>query len=66
MVVQYIREQAWWRLDSPGPSPVRVARSVVALLDAAACIAEIPENPSDPPHSNPIQSLLNGAGSRFC
>ena len=47
MVVQYIREQAWWRLDSPGPNPIRVARSVVALLDAAACIAEIPENHPD-------------------
>jgi hypothetical protein len=47
MVVQYIRAQAWWRLDTPGPNPIRVARSVVALLDAAACIAEIPENHPD-------------------
>jgi hypothetical protein len=47
MVVQYVRAQAWWRLDSPGPNPIRVARSVVALLDAAACITEIPENHPD-------------------
>jgi hypothetical protein len=47
MVTQYIREQAWWRLDSPGPSAVRVARSVVALLDAAACIDELPEDHPD-------------------
>jgi len=44
MVTQYIRAQAWWRLDSPGPSAIRVARSVVALLDAAACIDELPED----------------------
>jgi hypothetical protein len=47
MVTQYIREQAWWRLDSPGLNAVRVARSVVALLDAAACIAELPDNHPD-------------------
>jgi hypothetical protein len=47
MMAQYIREQAWWRLDSPGLSAVRVARSVVALLDAAACLADIPEDHPD-------------------
>jgi hypothetical protein len=47
MVVEYIREQAWWRLDSPGPSAIRVARSVVALLDAAARISEGPEDHPD-------------------
>src|ERR1700761_390658 len=47
MVAQYIREQAWWRLDSPGPSAVVVARSVVALLDAAACLADVPEDHPD-------------------
>jgi hypothetical protein len=47
MVVQYIREQAWWRLDSPGLSAIRVARSVVALLGAAECISEVPENHPD-------------------
>ena len=26
--------------------------------------AEIPENPSDPPHFNPTTSLLSGAGAR--
>jgi hypothetical protein len=47
MVAQYLRAQAWWRLDSPGLSAVRVARSVVALLDAAACLAYVPENHPD-------------------
>src|SRR6201996_1399836 len=47
MVAQYIREQAWWRLDSPGPSAVVVARSVVALLDAAASRADVPEDHPD-------------------
>lgn len=47
MVAQYIREQAWWRLDSPGLSAVRVARSVVALLDAAACLNDVPEDHPD-------------------
>ncbi len=31
-----------------------------------AGLAEIPENPSDPPHSRPMVSLLRGAGSRVC
>ena len=47
MVIQFIREQAWWRLDSPGLSAVRVARSVVALLDAAACLYSLPEDHPD-------------------
>jgi hypothetical protein len=47
MVAQYIREQAWWRLDSPGLSAVVVAHSVVALLDAAACLADVPEDHPD-------------------
>ena len=47
MVAQYIREQAWWRLDSPGPSAVVVARSVVALLDAVACLNDVPEDHPD-------------------
>ena len=47
MVAQYLRDQAWWRLNSPGLSAVRVARSVVALLDAAACLAYVPESHPD-------------------
>jgi len=47
MVTQYIREQAWWRLDSPGLSAIRVARSVVALLDAVACLNDVPEDHPD-------------------
>ena len=44
MVAQFVREQAWWRLDTPGLSAIRVARCVVALLDAAACIGGLPED----------------------
>lgn len=47
MVAQFVREQAWWRLDTPGVSAIRVARCVVALLDAAGCIARLPEDHPD-------------------
>jgi hypothetical protein len=43
LVVQYLRTQAWWRLDSAGPSALRVARSVVSLLDAAAYLRDVPD-----------------------
>ncbi len=33
-----------------------------SLAKPIAGLAEIPENPSEPPHSRPMQSLLNGAG----
>ena len=46
-VAQFVREQAWWRLNSPGLGAIPAARSVVALLDAAACIAELPEDDPD-------------------
>jgi hypothetical protein len=61
MVTQYIREQAWWRLDSPGLNAVRVARSVVALLDAAACIAELPEDHPDLEELDRAGCFLTGA-----
>src|ERR1700742_394594 len=44
MVAHFVREQAWWRLDTPGVSAIRVARCVVALLDAAGCLAGLPED----------------------
>lgn len=44
MISRFLRNQAWWRLDSAGVSALRVARSVVALLDAAAYVAELPDN----------------------
>ena len=47
MVAQFVRDQAWWRLDSPGASAIRVARSVVALLDAAVRIVDLPEDHPD-------------------
>ena len=47
MVAHFVREQAWWRLDTPGVSAIRAARCVVALLDAAGCISGLPENHPD-------------------
>jgi hypothetical protein len=44
LVEQFLREQAWWRLDSAGPNPVHVARSVVALLAAAAYVQDMPDD----------------------
>jgi hypothetical protein len=47
LVAQYLRERAWWRLDSAGASAPRVARSVVSLLDAAAYLRELPDGDPD-------------------
>ena len=44
LLKQFLRERAWWRLDSAGPNPVYVARSVVALLDAAAYVQDMPDD----------------------
>jgi hypothetical protein len=44
LVVQYLRTQAWWRLDTAGPSALRAARSVVSLLDAAAYLRDVPDH----------------------
>jgi hypothetical protein len=35
LVAQFLRARAWWRLDCAGASAGHMARSVVALLDAA-------------------------------
>jgi len=47
LVAQFLRERAWWRLDSAGASAPRVARSVVSLLDAAAYLRELPDDDPD-------------------
>ena len=47
MVAQFLRTRAWWRLDSAGASALRVARSVVSLLDAAAYLADLPADDPD-------------------
>ncbi len=47
MIGQFLRARAWWRLDSAGASALRVARSVVSLLDAAAYLADLPEDDPD-------------------
>lgn len=47
MMARFLRDQAWRRLDSPGMNAIRVARSVVALLDTAARLEEIPDGHPD-------------------
>jgi hypothetical protein len=47
LVAQFLRTRAWWRLDSAGASALRVARSVVSLLDAAAYLLDLPEDDPD-------------------
>jgi hypothetical protein len=44
LLKQFLRERAWWRLDSAGPNSVYVARSVVALLDAAAYVQDMADD----------------------
>jgi hypothetical protein len=55
MVAQFLRARGWWRLDSAGPSAVRVARSVVSLLDAAAYAEGLPDD-------DPVLADLDAAG----
>jgi hypothetical protein len=47
MLARFLRDEAWRRLDSPGVNAIRVARSVVALLDTAARLGEIPDSHPD-------------------
>jgi hypothetical protein len=47
LMAQFLRARAWWRLDSAGASALPVARSVVALLDAAACLRDVPDDDPD-------------------
>ena len=47
MVARFVREQAWWRLDTPGVSAIRAARCVVSLQDAAGCISALPDDHPD-------------------
>jgi hypothetical protein len=58
LVAQYLRTQAWWRLDTAGVSALRVARSVVSLLDAAAYLRDVPDEDRD-------MAMLDVAGC-FC
>jgi len=44
LVAQHLRARAWWRLDTAGENALRVARSVVSLLDAAAYLRDIPDD----------------------
>lgn len=47
LVAQHLRSCAWWRLDSAGTNPIRTARSVIALLDAAAYLWYVPDDDPD-------------------
>src|SRR5258708_1446074 len=47
MISRFLRDQAWWRLDCAGASALRIARSVVSLLDAAAYVAQVPDEHPD-------------------
>jgi hypothetical protein len=47
LVAQFLRARAWWRLDSAGASALRVARSVVALIDAAGYLSSLPDDDPD-------------------
>ena len=47
MVARFLRDQARWRLDSPGVSAIRAARSALALLDAAVCVEGLPDQHPD-------------------
>ena len=47
MIAQFLRAQAWWRLDTAGISASRVARSVVSLLDAALYLQDVPDDHPD-------------------
>jgi hypothetical protein len=47
MISRFLRDQAWWRLDCAGASALRVARSVVSLLDAATYAAQMPDDDPD-------------------
>jgi hypothetical protein len=47
MISRFLRDQAWWRLDCAGASALRVARSVVSLLDAASYVAQLPDDDPD-------------------
>jgi hypothetical protein len=53
--VQHLRTQAWSRLDGAGPSALRVARSVVSLLDTAAYLSEMSDD-------DPAIAALDAAG----
>jgi hypothetical protein len=44
LVGQFLRAQAWTRLDGAGPNALRVARCVVSLLDAAAYLRDVPDD----------------------
>jgi hypothetical protein len=47
LVAQFLRDRAWWRLDSADANALRAARSVVSLLDAAAYVRDLPHDDPD-------------------
>ena len=55
LIVQYLRTQAWVRLDGAGPSALRAARNVVSLLDTAAYLRDLGDD-------HPAMTALDAAG----
>jgi hypothetical protein len=47
LVARYLRGRARWRLDSAGAPALQTARSVVALLDAASYLRDVPDSDPD-------------------
>jgi hypothetical protein len=47
MVGSYLRARARWRLDCAGVNPRPAARSVIALLDAASYLRDVPDSDPD-------------------
>ena len=62
LVAQYLKARAWWRLDSAGVSALHVARSVVALLDAADYLRDVP---GDDPNLLALEAAGCFAGGVF-
>jgi hypothetical protein len=62
LVAQYLRSNAWWRLDSAGAGALEVAHSVVALLDAAAYLRDVPD---DDPEIRALDAARCFSGGAF-
>jgi hypothetical protein len=47
LVARYLRDRARWRLDCAGATALQTARSVVALIDAASYLRDVPDEDPD-------------------
>ncbi|HKB31867.1 MAG TPA: hypothetical protein VKD26_13670 [Streptosporangiaceae bacterium] len=62
LLAQYLRDQAHWRLDAVDGHPARAARCVLALIDAAGYVRELP---GDDPYVAALAVAGCFAGSSF-